>query len=299
MRTILATTLLFSVATSAFAAKEMPAVTSLAGKSITLRYQAAHETRCTTKTYTKKPGDFFGDTKTEPLKIEIYKDSEAGLKLAFGAEAGTEYFKYIISLNDQGTEVTTEKADFQTNTKVSDSQKTEINRMQYGIAKIFDHAAKYGVIGKQLTEGTTLPFNQFCTAMFGTPKSSNGGIRVIGRSTIKGRDSLILSGEGSFVCDIYSIPLDMTYKGWDAYDIESGLPAGSYTEGTLKTNDGEVRMTEEKECIVTGGTPGNAPLPQSQPSVEQRLRQLRALYENGLITKEQHDTKQADIINSL
>jgi hypothetical protein len=47
------------------------------------------------------------------------------------------------------------------------------------------------------------------------------------------------------------------------------------------------------------GPPASAPPAQSKPTAAQRLKQVKDLYDQGLITKDQYDQKVREIMNSL
>jgi len=90
---------------------------------------------------------------------------------------------------------------------------------------------------------------------------------------------------GGFVCG---------QKGWETY-AESGRIA--FVEaGVTRPSLSTVVNTQPAPQPASAATTRNQ---QSAPSVEQRLRDLKSLFDKGLITKEQHDQKRSEIVNSL
>jgi hypothetical protein len=313
----------------ALAQEPLPSgITPLNG-SVTLRYAPKFESRCTIKKSEKKPGEFFGTKITESGFTEVFEES-GRTKLAVKITLGQYFVRMIFGLEDDRTMAGMTYIDIQSNFEAFNKSKEKSGKFFLGLLKRMSGAAAYG---RSLKQGTRF-YTDAISSMFGkdageigtTESAESAGntgydsvdklfseiqiqvksddFAVIGTANIRGRESLIFGGEIVVEVGKGDNRVSVTSKGWEAFDLQSGLKTGSSMLMVVgNAEKGVTTSTDDYECSITG-TPTKAP--QSRPSnaqdaksAEQRLIELKALLDKGLIIPEQFESKHTEILKSL
>ena len=271
---------------------------------VIISYSPTFDSRCTTKTYEKKSSDLFGSRTTFKNNYSIYEDGTGALKYAGGGEyeAG-KFVRVIFDLKPGGIGFGPVPPIFETNQELTADAKTAVQALLENALK---NGGTAGFLGKPLTQGLSIT-PDFCQIFsMGIEQGGSGGRTVVGSAFIEGRKSLVLDGGRSFKC----IPtngigeFNMKYNGWEAIDMQSGLPiASSVVFEEMKSSGGTVRLTSDTQCLVSGAPPKTQQPASSSTltpkTIELRLLELKALLEKGLITQEQFEQKRTEIVKAL
>ena len=161
-------------------------------------------------------------------------------------------------------------------------------------------------IGQSLAQGGSIKA-AICPGS--APSSVVGGFSVIGKTQLSGRSVLIVAGEASEECYFDGHNVAVTDKGWAAIDVHSGLLVKQSTKRVLKSQNKmfEGESSDDRSCVISGSPvvaqrPSDAPSvssPSINPSVAQRLKELKELKDQGLITQDQFEKKSAEILKAL
>jgi hypothetical protein len=294
----------FFVSAASLAQQPLPKNLEPLSSPITISYTPKFDARCTTKTYEKKSSDLFGTRTSANNNYSIYEDASGELKYAGGGEYGAgKFVRVVVGLKPGGIGFASAPPILETNEDLSPDAKATFQTMIEGGLK---NGGAIGFIGKPLTQGlSSAP--DFCQLFSrGNTHVSSGGMTVVGSAVIEGRKSLVLSGGQSFKClPVYGFGgLTMTYKGWQAIDVQSGLPiASSSVIEDIRSTGEIIRSTEETQCLITGSlvqtqqpTPSTTLAPKTS---ELRLIELKALLDKGLITQQQFEQKRTEIVRDL
>ena len=115
------------------------------------------------------------------------------------------------------------------------------------------------------------------------------------------RENVVLSGSLTSACYIGTDKLEMGVQGWYAVDAESGIISNqAYTTKISLRSKGTTTTVESVNCSIDGIlSKPRTQSPAGTGSAEQRLIELRSLFEKGLIGSEHFKKKQAEIVNGL
>lgn len=285
----------------AFAQGALPSNIKPLDGEVIIRLIPGFESRCTKNSYEKNPGDFFGKRKSETSSVKIYEETPGVAKLAFTTYTGLNYLRITLPLNSEGTGFASAEADIDSDLNMPSEL---VIKLKSVVPQLMNKASGYSILGNTLQQGTSIK-DDFCDLFpGGQTLSKSGQFVVTGTSQIKGRESIIISGNKSLDCGIGAKTISYLLNGWYAFDLQSGLQSINSISSIAKSIDGVTESTEDNECVITG-SPTKAPQPmptntiQIDNSNEKRLIELRALFEKGLITPEQYEKKRSDIINKL
>jgi hypothetical protein len=266
---------------------------------VTLRLTPSFEARCTKKKYERKAGQIFGVRSEQVTTKRVFEKSSSQLQMSVHEAWGADYMQMTVDLSADGSAFMGTPMDFQTSLQ---GDKSIVEAM---FGRMFP-GRPWG-IGTPLRQGTVLTITDMCKmGPNGRIQKSSGGFAVIGTSDIRGRQSIVLNGEGSLTCDWDGLLLDFRFKGWTTMDLQSGLENGGSLDMSVQNNrePGTATNSEDAECIVSGALANASRLPQQLPSgrpntVEQRLLELKSLLDKGLISKEQYEQKSNEVLKSF
>ena len=272
---------------------------------ITLRLTPTYQARCTTKKHEKKPGEFFGTRSTEIGTIEVFENPAGELKQSIVIGDALNYFKIILDLKDDGSGFLPKEAEYQTNVKASDKELQQFEPIKQMINRMSEISG--WAIGIPLRSGRIVPQGDVCKILPGAQGTDKrtGGFRVLGTTTIFGRESVVLSGQESISCGLPGTSLNMQSKGWWAFDRQSGLSIASstVTVASVPAQNDNFTGTEDRECSITAAPivtqRASKPVPGVSTTNEQRLMEIKSLLDKGLITREQYEQKSAEILKAL
>ncbi len=270
---------------------------------IFLKYTPKFESRCTIKT----SGDAQGMGGFPPSAVtqitEVF-DDPMGTKFATIPSMEQSTTRLVFALNDDGSFSDASEPAVQMDQKQSESDRKAMADGKKASLIVMKKLYQIGVLGKPLHQGTAISFD-LCELLGGDSRNKSGHFAVVGTSLIKGRVSLIYSGESASDCALGGgQQMYIKSSGWHAYDSQSGLPSG----GSMKTSFGQngkavVSGVETRDCAITGELTKVQNISSSSPTqsqaAEQRLLQLKGLLDKKLITPEQFEKKQAEILNSI
>lgn len=289
----------------------------LIGETI-IRYAPTFEARCAVKKFEKKAGEFFGKRTTERLTASIYGESPKVLKYSMVGEMAGFYFRMIFGLEADGSgfaatepafHVKQSEADPWLNIDdVSGKEKDELRSVRKFLSTAMQKASSYTGIGKPLRQGYIVSGDMCGVFPQGRTKSATGAFTVVGTTVIQGRNSIIISGAENLVCTFVDDEIKLDIKGWYAVDMQSGIIAAqSFVASAFMPSKGSVTSSEDRECSITQSMAQQTP--KTEPpatagasdsnSVEQRLTELKSLFEKGLITREQFEQKRVEIVKAL
>jgi len=298
------------------AQQALPQDIVLLNGEVTLRYTPNFEARCTKKSYEKKSGDFFGERKTTIETSSILEVSPGVSKFIKTAEAEGFDVRLSFDVNEDGTGLKSTEPDIQFKLNKNDSWNSNIpgvSKEALDKVKLFLGGmiktmgdSNFSGIGQPLRQGSSVMLPNLCEFIpEGRTLSTSGGSSVAGTAVILGRENIIFSSEQTATCIWSNFQMNLEQKGWYAVDRQSGLrPASSLTINmTMDFKGFTFTSTEDIECTITGA-PTIAPQPTASgvpgsKSVEQRLSELKSLFDKGLITKEQFEKKRDEVLKSL
>lgn len=300
--------LVLSVYWSSLAQQPLPPNIIPLNGEVILRLTPKHAARCTAKKNETKAGEFFGTRSTDFSTVEIFEETPGTLKLSFVVGDAINYFRILADVKPDGSGLLLTTPEIQTNIQPSEKDRQQFEAVKQILMKI----PKMGsfAIGVPLRQGIAVSLGDTCQLLpgaSGTEKRS-GGYSVLGKTTVMGRESIILGGEESVSCFLPGTSLNMHIKGWWAIDRQSGVSAASSTFSTASVTgkSGEATTSEDRECVVTGEvsssakgqSPGVGKM-STPASSEQRLLELKLLLDKGLISKEQYEQKSTEILKSF
>ena len=275
-------------------------VTPFSGE-ISLRYTPTFESRCTIRKFEKKPGEFFGTRSNQSASIGVFEEAPGKPKLAYTLDLGANYFRMVLGLNDGWTGISQDEPVFQTDIALTAKDDADLGKMKVFLSSTFKKFVGL-LFGTPLRFGAEVPTGDICELFpDGRTTSSGGRYSVLGLAQIRGRASIVFGGEQLQTCNFQGRQLDIKSKGWQAIDRESGLISSqslAYEASATGTGTGTgvFSSTEDHECVISGAP---AFATNNRASVGERLVALRALYEKGLITLEQFQTKRDEILKAL
>lgn len=290
----------------AFAQRAMPEGIQPFGGSLVIRYVPTHKSQCVARIYEKNKGNLFGSRKTSNIDYEVFRGQAGDLKYSTTLSgsfadglSSSDYIRLIYSIMDSGG-LDVENPIFQTN----------INFPQDQLMMLKNTLGKLGLqyswlINQPLRYGQVLQSPDLCNA-FG--KSFNldlktlkreGGVRVVGTGLMLGRENIFFSHDESISCGIDSFRIELKNSGWGALDIKSGHLGGSSKMGTL-VFQGDLNTSEDDyTCKVSGVLAESNNTSADKGIIEQRLKELKSLFERNLISKEIYEQKTLDILKAL
>jgi len=304
MKSTLAILTVFA-AISAEAAQPFPTVQPMVGEMV-LRLNPTFTSTCLKTSYEKKDGnaptttvDKATTTITEDLpgspKFSIILEAEKlDLRMIIDVTPDRAAFRNApsLALRHPGTASWT---DSETLTGKDKEQAAELKAI---LTHMLENMSTVNAIGRPLKQGTVIS-GDACKLIPGAhQQSSSGGFSVAGVAVLDGRRSVVLAGAQSVSCYVGAEQLSIDAQGWYAIDAESGLQASqSFVSKTKLRSSGSSTGEEKMECTITGSSQGV--MQSTQSTAEQRLTEIKSLFDKGLITKDQFEQKRADIIKSL
>ena len=157
-----------------------------------------------------------------------------------------------------------------------------------------------GFLGKSLQQyvSTTFDGEDLCPLITGNPAKDKlfSTLTVAGQTQFQQRPTLIVSGQSKFVCSAEDLYPQLQINGWYAIDIASGLATSRFQEVKLGYT---TLFTSKHDCTFVGSSLPTSPTGGSDRAVEDRLRELKGLYEKGLITKDQFEKRSSQILENL
>jgi len=282
------------------AQQALPPGTAPFSGEITVRYTPTFESRCTVKKYEKKPGEFFGSRETMIGTSGVFEDSQGVPKLSMVVNVGANYFRLLIGLKEDGSGIASNELEIQTDMSMTAEAKDMMKEVMFNMMKKDAMS-----IALPLRVGSDMSIDNICEIFpQGRTITKAGRYAVIGMAAIRGRESIIISGEQAITCTVANEQMSMKMKGWRAIDRQSGLTAGS-SGAIVATAPGQdnTTSTEDHECVISGSltkapkaiSPGSS----GSKSIEQRLSELKSLFDKGLITKEQFEKKRDEVLKTL
>lgn len=298
------------IANSGFALEAIPSGTLPVAGEITIRYTPKFESRCVSKTYERKNNEFFGTNSSQVGEFSVFEESPGVVKLSLNTQMGAANLRLTIELNEDRSGFSLKEPEFQTDIQMSPDDERHLPQMKALLFKTMKAGLGAG-IGVPLRQGSNT-LMELCEFVPGVrQKSQSGNHSVIGTALIKGRESVIFSGEQYAECVVQESQgmlregdlLKFQIGGWQAIDRQSGLPAGNSLVSLMTFGGGSMTSTDDKECQITGASSlasqGANSTSAGVRNPEQRLFELKSLLDKGLITQENFEKKRAEILDAL
>jgi hypothetical protein len=270
---------------------------------VTVLYSPTFESRCTTVSST--PEVRYGNAKvgpfvtTETVTVGTFRDQYLVPKLFFAGFVEGGKVRMTMTLKADGSGFTSNEIDIQGDGLTPADKDNPKGKEVLG--QLFKKAL-VPFTGTPLRQGATVPYG-VCEFMPGDNVISQSGQFVVaGIAPIKGRETIIMKGDQTAICKVAGGSQRMQFNGWFAIDRESGLPAGSSMALSITLPQLTIHAISNQECFLTGGaedTTQSRSRDLAAKSAEQRLIELKALFDKGLITPEQFEQKRAEIVKGL
>jgi hypothetical protein len=302
--------LLALIANASIAQEPLPSSVSPVTGEITIRYTPKFESRCVSKTYQRKDGEFFGTHSSQVGEYSVFEESPGVVKLSLGTKMGANNLRVITGVNDDRSGFAATEPEFQSDIQMSPDDQKQLPQMKAFLFKTMKAAMGIGV-GIPLRQDSNISI-ELCDVIPGVREQSrSGNYSLIGTSSIKGRESVIFSGEKYAECVVRENQgmlrigelLKFRIKGWQAIDRQSGLPSDHSFATVMTIGEGSMTTTDDKKCEITGApslaSQGSNSVTSGIRNSEQRLIELKSLLDKGLITREHFEKKRAEILEAL
>jgi hypothetical protein len=278
----------------------LPFPLSKLDQPITLRLVPNATVRCT-KTEQFNLGLERTPAKSEQTTFYLAKNSSGKTRLGVGSDSSD--LKIFFSVRTDGSGLVKTDPEVETNAQMTSVEKTQLIEPQRAMLDIFIDFYNSS-LGKSLQQDVSIPWDMpdICAVFAGSPGVRNNAatLKVVGKALVNNRQTLIALGESKNICNIQNNKLQIDVNGWYAFDITSGMPTNRYEEikATIPVL-GVVSGTTTHDCTVVGNiTPRNSS-PLNSRSIEDRLLDLKSLYEKGLITKDRYENRTSQILENL
>lgn len=259
-------------------------ITPLNGE-IRILYRPGFESTCTQRIESDP------DDKPSKTVEKLFLDAAGRLKFT----TKRDNFSIVGDVNNDGSSITRGSLRVLTEDKAASDF---ANKIFKDLEKTF---IDYSPIGKSLKQNSDLSSSNFCE-IFSSGSSSFPPTfkrKVYGVAQIHGRPSLILKSDIETTCTLDQIgKMAISGYSWESIDLQSGLNSDSGSLMRLKmSNIPDIDMKIVSSCVISETAQTTAA--PSGKSLEARLTELKSLMDKGLITKEQHEQKRADILKAL
>ena len=310
MKRIVTAFLVSLSAACVFAQEPLPlGVAPLKGK-IQLLLVPEFESSCTIRTTEEKDGESGKTQKSSTSKYKIFEDSSGIRKAAIRLDIDEHFVQLTFDVKANGAGFLPKEPIMQFDSMQFDSKMLDADKSMSMFADFFKKISKNMTKASEkyfeqaFQQGSEIAYDNVCELFGAQTKVQNGHSAVVGTAIIRGRESLVVSGDQTRTCVLGNDQLIFQVRGWEARDIQSGLPIAASSSVITKDKNGKTSGTEDIECSIVGdvskttlgATSANTI---SVKSAEQRITELKSLLSKELITKEQFEKKRAEILNEL
>lgn len=292
-----------------FAQQPLPQAIRPLNQELLLTLNPSFTASCIKNTSEKKDGAAAAASSIK-MTVATFEDLKGNVKYSLVMPLDRFYFKMIVDLPPARTSLTglvnLEMAEYESGPwkdteALKGKDKEEITKVKELLEILFKSLNSVLAIGRPLRQGTLIS-TDFCSFVpNASTQSSSGGFAVTGLANLNNRENVVLSGSLTSACYIGTDKLEMGVQGWYAVDVESGIISNqAYTTKLSLRSKGTTTTVESVNCFIDGTlSKSRTQSPAGAGSTEQRLIELRSLFEKGLISKEHFEKKQADIVNAL
>lgn len=284
------------------AAQQIPVVSPLTSET-TLYLTPTFTSTCKKTVYekkgwfpTKKMSDVAvttsEDTSGTPLVTMVVGENGLEIKLVFRVSASRTTLSGINSFDVRqiGTTVWTSTEN------LSGKARESMASVKQMLAYMLENSSSIFALGKPLKQGMVMEGDVCRIIPSAITLSSSGGFAVTGTATINGRNSLVFKGAQSASCSVGNQTLSIAAEGWYALDVESGLEIAQSVVSQVKVGSTNWVGENESECQISGLA---SKVALGNRSVENRLIEVKSLFDKDLISGEQLEQKRAEILKSL
>ncbi len=242
IKNLLAYLVLSSTSVGAVAQMPMPlGIVPLVAKT-ELRFSPSFESRCSN---VHKSSSFFSTPKTEQTTYKTFEDSGV-LKLGYFIFVKSSPIQMFFRLKGDASTLDPDYKEVQTEIESSKSGERDFVNVVFRNLELT--LSKTGGTRGMLQQGAEIS-TKYCDALPSTSEiDSTGHIVVLGHTKIDGRESIVFGGEVTSTCSSPSGTFITTLKGWEAVDIESGLPY----KYSMTTTTGGNALVLDRDCVITG-----------------------------------------------
>lgn len=292
-----------------FAQQPLPQAIRPLNQELLLTLNPSFTASCTKNTSEKKDGAAAVASSIK-MTVNTFEDPQGNAKYSLVIPLDRFFFKMIVDLPPARTSLTGlvsleiaeyERGPWKDTETLKGKDKEEITKVKELLGFLFKSLNSVLAIGRPLRQGTLIS-TDFCSYIPGaSTQSSSGGFAVIGLANLNTRENVVLSGSLTSACYIGTDKLEMGVQGWYAVDAESGIISNqAYTTKISLRSKGTTTTVESVNCSIDGTlSKPRTQSPAGTGSAEQRLIELRSLFEKGLIGSEHFKKKQAEIVNGL
>jgi len=278
---------------SAFAQQAVPGPLRALTGEIELRLRPEFEAICEVTKETKGESDWFAKRSKTNFSMKIFTEL-ATTKYSLSMAEGALYLRFTGDVDSSGN-LAAKPAKFETNGTLDQKSSQQIEF----VMSILQRGGRWAH-GQKLRQNTAI--GRSVCDLFGA--SSKDGLKgqwsVAGLAQISGRQGVVFSGTLLEKCVLGDISFDMAYTGWEAIDLESGLKLRSSGKGEFLLGDGKKTIEiENAECRLSGGMANNSSISSAGTKREQRLAELKMLFDKDLLNKEQYEEKMREILKEL
>lgn len=313
---------------SSFAQQALPGAIRPLSNEVTLRLTPSFEARCTKNLHTKNPGELFGTRNQIAFTTNISATAASASRLSTAFRVDPNYLQLIYEVDGGGTRITSEPV-LQTDLEWSPVEKHDFIQKHL----VADKLSMAAVFGLPMRQGANVNYDVCSLQPNGTTQSKFDNYSVVGIAVIRGRESLILGGDIAATCSDRGVnpsapgqglkagdwftsengtrmqlvspggyKFDVRFTGWTAIDLQSGISAhSSHAMVVSQAGAGNTTVTDDTQCLIAGAVSNPksyAETPRERPA-EQRLMELKGLFDKGLITKDQYEQKRLEIVKAL
>ena len=278
----------------------LPAGTAQFAGNLEVRYTPGFEARCTKVAYERANGEPRGSETTSDEVWAVYETAPRRAKISLARDG----FRMVMGLNESRTGLSSPTIELESDVPHSPEEMKIANDV---IAKFGESFYKNIKFPTTMRMGSDRFPSSFCEIFPGGRTISKTGRSsvAIGVSPVRGRDAIVFAGEGTMTCAFAGMKsFSSRFQGWEAIDIQSGLPSDSsiFIESIGETGRPVGDTTEDKKCIIASTNSTSSPPPVGavvEKSAEQRLIELKSLFDKGLISKEEYEHKRGGILKGL
>lgn len=249
-------------------------------ESFTLKYTPGFDSICTSTTFSKKKGEWFGKKETATALAKTVLENESPFYL-LEVSVGSQYLKMKSLIDTSGALDAGEPI---VDTNFPSSPELDL------ITTALKRSTKYGsLIGKTFSPGN--PVKPALCSLIGVQSigEQNGGYKGEGLVTLNRRTSFLVSVDTVETCYLQGISIQAKSLGWYAVDVDSGHTVSlSLKNQFLNGNELVSEETTDGTCQILKNSSFREAV--NHPSgKEAKLQEAKDLFEKGLISKDIYD----------
>ena len=279
---------------------------------IELRLIAGAESKCIKTTREGIFGKFQKDGKVTNVSMSVNADNTGTANLLNLQNVSNGVTAQLqVPLAADGRQISQNDPEIQFYPPLSESDQAKLKPLLAPVVTFLIDSINT-VLATPLTQGQTVNFPNFDFCKFFTGQSSasqHTPSRIVGTTVRKTRTVVVLETDYEVNgCSVKDLQFGLKGKMWSTYDVVSGLPSDSFLTMSLQMSarsGAEVKeialqMSEAQDCEVTSPVLAKSlKNTAATDASEKKLRELKSLYNKGLIDKERYDQRVQSILRDF